>query len=341
MRFVFLLFVSFNVLSQSEYYPGKDWVEQSPNSQGLDNKLISDAILFAEENENSVSKDLRISILNSFGREPGYRIKGPTKFRGEPNGLIIKNGYIIGKWGDVERVDMTFSVTKSYLSTVAAIAYDDGIINLDDKLKKYVWDGKFDDPHNSRITWHHLLNQPGKAYKYNDVRVNLLSFSLLNVFREALPKILKTRVMDEIGASSTWRWYGYDNSMVVMDGVNVQSVSGGGHFGGGIFINSLDHARFGLLFLRNGEWNGKKIISKDWISKMKIPSENNPSYGYMWWLNRGDRKWQDLSENIYYGAGFGGNYVVVVPDYDMVIVARWIDSSKIGDFVRKVIQAHK
>ena len=145
---------------------------------------------------------------------------------------------------------MTFSVTKSYLSTVAAIAYDDGIINLDDKLKKYVWDGKFDDPHNSRITWHHLLNQssewsgslfgtydwadrppkglsieeikkqklsePGKAYKYNDVRVNLLSFSLLNVFREALPKILKTRVMDEIGASSTWRWYGYDNSMVVI-----------------------------------------------------------------------------------------------------------------------------
>ena len=85
----------------------------------------------------------------------------------------------------------------------------------------------------------------------------------------------------------------------------------------------------------------KKIISKDWISKMKIPSENNPSYGYMWWLNRGDRKWQDLSENIYYGAGFGGNYVVVVPDYNMVIVARWIDSSKIGDFVRKVIQAHK
>ena len=375
MRFVFLLFVSFNVLSQSEYYPGKDWVEQSPNSQGLDNKLISDAILFAEENENSVSKDLRISILNSFGREPGYRIKRPPKFRGEPNGLIIKNGYIIGKWGDVERVDMTFSVTKSYLSTVAAIAYDDGIINLDDKLKKYVWDGKFDDPHNSRITWHHLLNQssewsgslfgtydwadrppkglsieeikkqklsePGKAYKYNDVRVNLLSFSLLNVFRDALPKILKTRVMDEIGASSTWRWYGYDNSMVVMDGVNVQSVSGGGHFGGGIFINSLDHARFGLLFLRNGEWNGKKIISKDWISKMKIPSENNPSYGYMWWLNRGDRKWQDLSENIYYGSGFGGNYVVVVPDYDIVIVARWIDSSKIGDFVRKVIQAHK
>ena len=147
--------------------------------------------------------------------------------------------------------------------------------------------------------------------------------------------------MDPIGASSTWRWYGYDNSMVVLDGVSVQSVSGGGHFGGGLFINSIDHARFGLLFLRNGSWKGKEIISPEWINKMKIPSENNDTYGYMWWLNRGDRKWHDLSENIFYGSGFGGNYVIVVPEHELVIVARWIDSSKIGDFVKKVIEAHK
>jgi CubicO group peptidase (beta-lactamase class C family) len=147
--------------------------------------------------------------------------------------------------------------------------------------------------------------------------------------------------MDPIGASSTWRWFGYDNSMVMIDGVSIQSVSGGGHFGGGLFINSIDHARFGLLFLRNGTWKGKEIISSEWINKMKIPSENNDTYGYMWWLNRGERKWDDLSENIFYGSGFGGNYVVVVPDYELVIVVRWIDSSKIGDFVKKVIEAHK
>ena len=196
-------------------------------------------------------------------KEPNYEIKGPTKKRGAPNGLIIKNGFIIGKWGDTEIIDMTFSVTKSYLSTVDAIAFDRGMIGLDHKLKNYIWDGKFDDPHNSSITWHHLLNQsshlnlfgtydwadrppndltleeikkqkflpPGKAYKYNDVRVNLLSYSLLNVFREPLPKILKKNVMDNIGASSTWKWYGYDQSMIIMDGVKVQSVSGGGHFG--------------------------------------------------------------------------------------------------------------
>ena len=375
MRLLFLLFISFNALCQEKYFPGKVWSEQLPESLGLDNKKLSDAINFAIKNENSVERDLRISILNSFGREPGYRIKGPTKFRGETNGLIIKNGYIVGKWGDTKRVDMTFSVTKSYLSTVAALAHDKGLIKLDERLQNYVWDGKFDDPHNSQITWHHLLNQssqwsgelfgtydwadrpprglsleeikkqkllpPGKSYKYNDVRVNLLSFSLLNVFRKPLPVVLKENIMDPIGASSTWRWYGYDNSMVVIDGVSVQSVSGGGHFGGGLFINSIDHARFGLLFLRNGTWKGKEIISSEWINKMKIPSENNDTYGYMWWLNRGERKWDDLSENIFYGSGFGGNYVVVVPDHELVIVARWIDSSKIGDFVKKVIEAHK
>ena len=375
MRLLFLLFISFNALCQEKYFPGKVWSEQLPESLGLDKNKLEEAINFAVENENSVEKDLRISILNSFGREPGYRIKGPTKFRGETNGLIIKNGYIVGKWGDTKRVDMTFSVTKSYLSTVAALALDKGLIKLDERLQNYVWDGKFDDPHNSQITWHHLLNQssqwsgelfgtydwadrpprglsleeikkqrllpPGQAYKYNDVRVNLLSFSLLNVFRKPLPVVLKENIMDPIGASSTWRWYGYDNSMVVLDGVSVQSVSGGGHFGGGLFINSIDHARFGLLFLRNGSWKGKEIISPEWINKMIIPSENNDTYGYMWWLNRGDRKWHDLSENIFYGSGFGGNYVIVVPDHELVIVARWIDSSKIGDFVKKVIEAHK
>lgn len=376
MKKIFILFLfSVNVYAQDSYYPDKIWEEKSPESLGLNFKKLDEAIQFAINNENSVENDLRIAIIKSFGNEPDFRIKGPTKKRGNPNGLIIKNGYIIGKWGDIKRVDMTFSVTKSYLSTTAAIAFDKQLISLDEKLVNYVWDGKFDDPHNSQITWHHLLNQssqwsgnlfgtydwadrpprgltleeikkqsllpPGKNYKYNDVRVNLLSYSLLNVFRVPLPKVLKKYIMDPIGASNTWRWYGYDESMQIIDGVEVQSVSGGGHFGGGMFISSEDHARFGLLFLRDGIWGDEKLISSSWIKKMRLPSENNSSYGYMWWLNRGQRKWDGLSENIYYGAGFGGNYVVIVPDHDLVIVARWIDSSKIGEFVSKVVGSHK
>ena len=376
MKKIFILFLfSVNVYAQDSYYPDKIWEEKSPESLGVNFKKLDEAIQFAINNENSVENDLRIAIIKSFGNEPNFRIKGPTKKRGNPNGLIIKNGYIIGKWGDIKRVDMTFSVTKSYLSTTAAIAFDKQLISLDEKLVNYVWDGKYDDPHNSQITWHHLLNQssqwsgnlfgtydwadrppqgltleeikkqsllpPGKDYKYNDVRVNLLSYSLLNVFRVPLPKVLKKYIMDPIGASNTWRWYGYDESMQIIDGVEVQSVSGGGHFGGGMFISSEDHARFGLLFLRDGIWGDERLISSGWIKKMRLPSENNSSYGYMWWLNRGQRKWDGLPENIYYGSGFGGNYVVIVPDHDLVIVSRWINSSKIGEFVSKVLGSHK
>ena len=127
----------------------------------------------------------------------------------------------------------------------------------------------------------------------------------------------------------------------MIDGMEIESVSGGGHFGGGVFINSEDHARFGLLFLREGVWKNERLISLDWIKKTQVSSINNPSYGYMWWLNRGERSWENLSDNIYYASGFGGNYIVIVPNYDIVIVARWLDSDKIGEFVNKVVGSHK
>ena len=373
-KFIVFLLFSFSVNCQELYYPGLDWEQREPESLGFSNEKIKKAIQFAVENENSVNRNLKDAIISSFGYEPGFEIKGPTKPRKGPNGLIIKDGYIIGKWGDVSRVDMTFSVTKSYLSTVAGLAYQKGLFTLDEKLKDYIKDGKFSSNHNKEITWHQLLNQssqwkgnlfgtfdwadrpprnlsvgelkvqeipkPGEAYEYNDVRVNLLSFSLLNVLKEPLPHILKRELMDPIGASSSWGWYGYEKSKILLNGEMVSSVSGGGHFGGGLFINSLDHARFGLLFLRNGKWRDKLLLSPEWIKLVQQPSENNESYGYMWWLNKGDRKWEGLSENIYYGAGFGGNFIVIIPDHNLVVVARWIDSLKIDHFIRKVVNAH-
>ena len=371
--FIIFIFFSASVYCQELYYPGLDWEQRPPESLGFSNQKIKEAIQFAIDNENSVNRNLRDAIISAFGYEPGFEIKGTTKPRKGPNGLIIKDGYIIGKWGDVSRVDMTFSVTKSYLSTVAGLAYQKGLFNLDEKLKDYIKDGKFSSDHNKEITWHHLLNQssqwkgslfgtfdwadrpprnlsveelkvqqipgPGEAYKYNDVRVNLLSFSLLSVLEESLPEVLKREIMDPIGASASWNWYGYEKSKILLNRTVVSSVSGGGHFGGGLFINSLDHARFGLLFLRKGKWKNELLLSPEWIKLVQQPSENNESYGYMWWLNKGDRKWRGLSENIYYGAGFGGNFIVIIPDQNLVVVARWIDSSKIGEFIEMVVKS--
>ena len=257
--------------------------------------------------------------------------------------------------GDVQRVDMTFSVTKSYLSTVAGLAVDAGLIrDVQDSVAHYVWDGTFDGKHNAQITWDHLLTQssdwsgqlfggydwadrppetggidewrnrplhpPGTHFEYNDVRVNVLAYSLLQVWRQPLPRVLREKIMDPIGASTTWRWYGYDNSFVNVDGLRMQSVSGGGHSGGGLFINTLDHARFGLLFLRQGRWDGRQLLSEDWIERVRQPSAANESYGYLWWLNRGERAWEEVDESIYYAAGFGGNFIVIDEAHDLVIV---------------------
>ena len=383
MKRKFLLLILFFVsksFSQTTYFPSEKWESKSPTEFGYNEKKINQAIDFVIENQNPGNKDLRVEILKGFSYEPYHSILGPTKKRGETNGLIIKDGYIIASWGDTKRVDMTFSVTKSYLSAVTGIAYDNKLIKSEeDYVSSYLWDKTFDGNKNSRISWEHLLNQssdwhgnlfginhwedrpdinksidewrtepqkePGTFYKYNDVRVNVLAYSLLQVFRESLPKILKKTIMDPIGASDSWRWYGYENSWVNMDGLMIQSVSGGGHNGGGIFINSEDHARFGLLYLNNGMWNDKKIISKDWIKKSITPSKTNPEYGYMWWINseKGEdyatSDWKNVPTNVYYGAGFGGNYIVVIPDENMVVVGRWLGRGTIGTFIQMILDS--
>lgn len=372
-----LLFLWSTFLLGQRYFPPSHgaWKKKEPKEFKINSKKLESAIDFAMENEYSGSRDLRIAILKGFAHEPYHKILGPTKKRGGPAGLILKNGYQIASWGDIKRVDMTFSVTKSYLSTVAGLAVDQNLISTKEKVSTTVWETTFDGSHNQQITWEHLLNQssdwsgtlwgghdwadrppkegsiddwknrdfytPGTRFEYNDVRVNLLAYSLLQVWRKPLPQVLKEHIMDPIGASTTWRWFGYDNSWTDLDGHHVQSVSGGGHSGGGIFINALDHARFGLLFLNKGAWNGKQLISQDWIEKATTSSPAQVNYGYMWWLNKKgtSRFWEGVPENVFYAAGFGGNFIVIVPDEELVIVTRWLEPSQIRSFVKGVLDA--
>jgi len=114
-----------NVNAQNSYFPTKgNWETKSPEFFKYDSKKINEAIDFVIKNQNNGNKDLRVEILKGFSSEPYHTIKGPTKKRGESNGLIIKDGYIIASWGDTKRVDMTFSVTKSYLSAITGVAID-------------------------------------------------------------------------------------------------------------------------------------------------------------------------------------------------------------------------
>ena len=168
----------------------------------------------------------------------------------------MRNGYLIAEWGEPSRVDMTYSVSKSFLSTTVGLAVADGlIVDVRDRVGPYMapvtlpaGDGErglhpsdyshepltlFEDEHNRKITWDHLLRQtsawrgtlwgkpdwadrpaedrstwydldrpePGTAYEYNDTRVNLLALAATQVWRKPLPVVLRERVMDPIGAS--------------------------------------------------------------------------------------------------------------------------------------------
>jgi CubicO group peptidase (beta-lactamase class C family) len=372
---LFLLSLTFQVAA-TDYFPEKGYWESKPAKKiGFNKGKLNKAVQFAKDNEYSGSRDLRIAILKGFKAEPFHNILGPTKKRGGPAGLIIKDGYIAAQWGDVSRVDMTFSVTKSYLSSLVGLAVDEKLIsNTHDKVVDYVWDGTFRGKHNNKVTWDTLLNQssdwsgelfgikdwadrppktgglddwkqrqfnePGTKMEYNDVRVNVLAYSLLNVWRKPLPQVLKQKIMDPIGASTTWRWFGYKDAWATIDGLKMKSVTGGGHSGGGVFISTLDQARFGLLFLNEGRWNNKQLISKNWVKQVQKPSHANKSYGYMWWLNQGDRKWKQVDdESIYYAAGFGGNYIVVDKTHNLLVVTRWLEPSKMGEMMKLVLQS--
>lgn len=355
------------------------WPRLDPREAGLDPGGIAAASRHAAEHETKWSRDLAHMVATDFGETPPWNeTLGPVRPRGGPNGLILHRGRLVGEWGDTGQVDLTFSVAKSYLSILAGLALDRGLIGgLDEPVRDTVDDGGFDPPHNDAITWRHLLQQtsewegtlwdkpdridryrtvagrpaegkkgdprplhaPGGYWEYNDVRINRLSLALLRVWRRPLPEVFDELVMRPIGASRDWEWVGYRNSWVDIGGRRVQSVSGGSHWGGGIFIHARDQARVGLMIAQGGVWDGRRILSAERIDEMRAPCRLYPNYGLLWWLNTGHGLYPNASAASFYARGAGGNITWIDPEHDIVAVMRWIDNAAADEFMRLVTDA--
>ena len=333
------------------YYPGKGdaWEHRTPAAVGMNAELVQTAVEYAKAHDSEV-----VPYDYSGHEEKFGKLEGPLpEERGGPGGVILRHGYVVAEWGDTKRVDLTFSVTKSFVSTMTGLAFDRGMIeSMENPIGKYVRDGKFDSPHNSQITWEILLQQrsewegtlfgksdtadffhrrgrtlprqtPGTHYEYNDVRVNLASYAALKVWQRALPEVLKELVMDPIGASDTWEWYGYRTSDVEIGGEVINSVAGGGHWGGGLWISARDMARFGYLFLRRGTWDGKQLVSPEWIDLATTPSPISPNYGFMWWLTPEDGVEPGTPVSTFAARGYGSNVIWINTEHDLVVVLRW------------------
>lgn len=357
---------------------GQAWPEAPADAAGLNWMWLEEAARFATENETPWPYDLRVHLESGyFEPPPDNAILGPIRPRGPANGLVLRRGFKVASWGDTDQVDFTFSVAKSYLSLLAGIAVMDGLIpDLDEPVGRTVDDGGFDSAQNRGVTWRHLLQNtsewegdlfgksdridrnrvigadgrerkggarplrpPGTFWEYNDVRVNRLSLALLRRFRRPLPEVFAERIMQPIGASRDWSWHGYRTSLVEIDGRMAESVSGGTHWGGGVLIHAEDQARIGLLMLRRGDWNGRRILPARWIDESLRPCALNPVYGLLWWLNTGHGRYASAPETSFFAFGAGGNLTWIAPEQEIVAVLRWTDPGAIDTFIRLTLQA--
>ena len=352
------------------------WPTTTPDVVGLDAGRLDEAIAYHRAHETRWRPDFITArgVFVGVADEPDTAggVLGPIRPRGGPSGVVVRGGWLVAAWGEVDRVEMSFSIAKSYLAALAWVAVGRGLIRrLDDPVRDYATDQDFASEQNRAITWRHLLHQtsewsgtlfgkpdtidhnrdlgkadfgqtdkgvprpmraPGTLWEYNDVRVNRLSLSLLQLFRRPLADVLRESIMAPIGASTTWQWRSYDNAWVDIDGRRMPSVPGGSHWGGGLWMSATDHARFGLLHLRDGRWGDTQILPPGWTAECRRPCPINPEYGLLWWLNVG-------RPGAWAARGAGSSLVWIDPEADLVAVVRWIDKPHIAGFLERLLAA--
>jgi CubicO group peptidase (beta-lactamase class C family) len=347
--------------------PPGQWQKKSPAEVGMDARKLQQAIEYAQAHGSAW--DFEKDQVRTFGTPLGPL----PKQRAATNGIILRHGYIVAEFGDTKANDPVYSVAKSFLSTVCSLAVERGLIkDVNDPVARYIHDGGYDSPHNARITWKNHLQQtsewegtlwgknanfvgaeqfgagerppraiqePGSFYEYNDVRINRFSLALLRLFGKALPEVLKAGIMDPIGASEDWRWVPYSNSSLEIEGHQVGSVSGGTRWGGGLWINSEDLARFGLLILNHGRWEQRQLVSEKWLKYAVTPSEHGPDYGYLWWLNTKKQQWPNGPASSFAAIGNGSNTIWIDPEHDIVFVWHWHQGQAMDGMVQRITAA--
>jgi CubicO group peptidase (beta-lactamase class C family) len=334
--------------------PSDGWPKGDAEYLGIDESKVRRLLEFSRAHESDPYRGPEPAVAKSqllrdvLGPDADVDIAGALTPPGSLNGLVIRHGYVVAETGDTHYVDEIASATKSFLSLLAGVAFDRGLLtDVHRSVHDDIGLDLLSDEHSRRITWHHLLQQtsewdgelfgkvpaghrgerigepphdPGTYWEYNDVRVNLLARCLLELFGCPLPDVLRDEIMEPIGASDSWSWHGYDSSWTVVNGQRVQSVSGGSHWGGGIWMNAQDLARVGLLYLRDGVWGDQRLLSSRWIEMTRRPCDRNPMYGYMWWLQHDSARRQ-----VSFAAQGGGSHqLFVIPNHDIVMVMKWI-----------------
>ena len=322
LAFFLFAFMTENVLGEQtkerKYWPTSGWKTSIPEKQGMD----SAKLLIADE-----------FIQNRL--PDAYSL------------LVVKNGYLVFEkyysWGSREKYAAVHSVTKSVTSALIGIALDKGYLNsVDQKLvdfyPEYITDES--DPMKKEISLRHLLtmsagfkwndrgpsmrnwylssnwvrsaiqlpqeNTPGDIFNYNSSTSHLLSAILSKSSETSTLDFAKQYLFEPLGIQSAY-WHEDPQGYYI------------GGFGLG--LSARDLAKLGFLYLNNGYWNGRNIVSESWVNEstsQQIQAVSHPIYGefqyvYQWWVKKVD------GFKSYRAWGRRGQFIVVVPELDLVI----------------------
>lgn len=313
-------------------------------------------------------EDMAEYLAKQVQDESHREVLGPLLPASGASGVIVHGDEVVAGWGDPALPEMAFSATKSVVSMVAGVAVRSGLLrDVEEPVSARVTLPEFATGSASTITWEQLLQQtsqwdgelwgkpaavdaqsttpknaadaePGSTWSYNDVRVNLLCLALTALFRAPLSAVLDEHIMRPLGASTTWLWHGYSNSALTVETGRIPVVSGGAHWGGGLFVSANDLALLGRLCLNHGRWAGQVLVDAEWIARSWRPSTRNPDYGYLWWLNFRQEVFPTAPATGVLARGNQGQHVLWIdPARDLVIATHW--SPNTGNFIGDVSRA--
>ena len=289
--------------------------------------------------------------------------------------LIVREGRLIYAGPDVHQSHGIWSCTKSFTSTVLGLLIADGKCQLDSPAYQFVpemvetysdvtlrhfasmtsgYRAKGDEP---RGSYRHgpsrtpflpnakPLFPPGSRYAYWDSAMNKFAYVLTRIAGEPIEDLFQRRVADPIGMDrARWDWRDFGK----VDGLTVNG--GAGNSGKFVKISATEMARFGHLILNRGKWDGRQLISNEWIDRatrvqvsasvaLGDPESNIPGpgvYGFNWWVNgvgpEGTRKWPDAPPRTFAALGFNNNAMFVIPAWNVVVVRLGLDEGGEGGF---------
>lgn len=284
--------------------------------------------------------------------------------------MIIVNGEILAEWGDTTRKIDVRSMTKPLMNALYGIAVEEGKINIQSTLAELGVDDKrpplTDAEKGARIV--DLLQARSGVYHFSGVDTPFM--------RENMPE------RESHPPGTFWFYHNWD--FCALGGIYEQTTQSslfedfdrliakplgmedftlkdtaivwGSHESlfswYAFYLSARDLARFGLLYLRQGQWQGKQIVPQEWIAESLKPYSDasdwgRGGYGMLWWVALNQRLIGDVvvSDNAFAGTGRAGDYLVIIPDLDLVVVHRTdpplsvVDDEQFGALLKLILDA--